>query len=360
MITQSELKNTLIGDVKISTMTITCRFNTEFCINNIGKHLELNPDGVLSVKYKKKNGSCGVREIKEIKEDTNEEIKDNDLELYPPDPLEEKKCSDAQKRKNKKVFYNQATIKVKTKTKEKPINVKLFNNGSVQMTGCIGLDNAKEALNTLCKSMKKRLGYMNRSMTAIEDISFATNLDSLNVDLIEDLNICLINSGFDIGFPIDRLDFFDILQDEGVDCVFELSTHACVNIKLPYTKLLTTSVFIFEKGYVMITGAREINQVNHAYMFITEKMCGNYNKILKKDVEKLLLRKDVMDMMRIKGVVVGKGKGVVAGKVKSGKKKDKVKGKKKGKKKAGKRKMKGKKKGEDNGVNTVQTGVACV
>jgi TATA-box binding protein (TBP) (component of TFIID and TFIIIB) len=265
--------------LKISTITITCRFDTLFYINNIGKYLNLSNNKILSVKYKKANGDGCTRSSVRIKQKKKKEKKNKKVK--------------SKKKKIKKIFYNQATVKINTKGKIKPTNIKLFKNGSIQMTGCNSIENAIESMKILCSEVCKIRGVFNKKMTKIKDIKFTENISNVTVDQILDFKVGMINSNFDIGFHIDRDIFYEIMLGESTECSYEPCVHACVNIKYNYKDIKDISVFVFESGSVIITGAREKSQIVAAYKYIVKKLCSNYNIIVQKDIKCLLKRKDV-------------------------------------------------------------------
>ena len=48
------------------------------------------------------------------------------------------------------------------------------------------------------------------------------------------------------------------------------------------------SIFVFQSGAIIITGANNVNHIMSAYEYITEKLKKNYNKIVKKKLDTLL------------------------------------------------------------------------
>ena len=128
-------------DLQISTSTITCHLDIKFNVKNIGLYFDDFDDILIQKKY-------GNREI------DNKTNKENINTL--------KKIN-----KKKKNFYNQVSLifnsaalmgldpdKISAKEKDKTINIKLFINGSIQMTGCKHLDNIKKSLEILFIKLK--------------------------------------------------------------------------------------------------------------------------------------------------------------------------------------------------------------
>ena len=173
-------------------------------------------------------------------------------------------------------------VQIKNK-KKKPVNIKLFSNGSIQMTGCRTLDNAVETLLTVFIELKKIKAVINYKIMKVEEKPFATNLDIIDIKNINELKIAMINSGFKIPFKIDRVKLYNLLLSETYECLFDPVKHACVNIKYEHPDK-TISIFVFEKGSIIITGARNCIQILDAYNFINKYLLKNHNHIKKNDI----------------------------------------------------------------------------
>lgn len=240
-------------DVTISTMTITCKIDTDFIVENIGKYIDLNHANIITVKY-----GCNINRT-----------------LVP------KKLSDQKKKKPKKFFYNQVTLKVKTK-KDKVINIKLFINGSIQMTGCKSIDGAYEALEKLFECLRVEKGVINYAKNKIEDKMFVTKRENIDIEKITDFKIAMINSNFNMGFHIDRDKLYNLMTLEGIDCTFDPLNHAGVITRYEHTDK-SISIFIFESGSIVITGVRNCQQIKEAYNYINKYLLVKYHSIQKND-----------------------------------------------------------------------------
>ncbi len=260
---QLNLSN-LPNDLKISTITITCNFDTIFNVGNIGRYMDLSSDKVVYIKYG--DGPESIRSI-----------------------VPQKKKS-KKKKKTKRAFYNQTTVKIYSvyKTNKKPTNVKLFKNGAIQMTGCVSVENCVDVLTTLCNELKKVKAVLDTSMKKIIPKPFITNPNNVDILKVNGLKIRMINSNFNIGFNIDRELLYEIFLKKDVECTYEPCVHACVNIKYNYDTSNKVSIFAFESGAIIITGAKTEDQIVKAYNFITEKLVNNYKHIVKTDIEDLL------------------------------------------------------------------------
>lgn len=249
----------LPDDVIISTITMICQLNTTFICKNIAKYIDLIPDGILSVTH----GKAG--------------------NIYTNRSIMFKKTSVNKKKKKKKVFFNQVSMYVHVHGKrKKPVNVKLFSNGSIQMTGCKTVSHAIEAMEKIFVQLRKVKALVDYKKNKIIEKPFVTNTESVDINHIKNMRIVMINSNFDMHFHIDRLKLYNLLTQQNYECRFDPINHACVNIKYENDEK-AISIFVFEKGSVIITGAKNCSHIKAAYKFINEFLIGNYNEITKND-----------------------------------------------------------------------------
>ena len=101
-------------DVKVSTITLSTKIpNCQIILINVGKYLDIDNE-ILGIKYNFANFSV---------------LKGG----YLTTQYKKSKRKD-QSKINKKLFYNQVSLVVKNG--ENNVNVKLFENGSLHLTGC--------------------------------------------------------------------------------------------------------------------------------------------------------------------------------------------------------------------------------
>jgi TATA-box binding protein (TBP) (component of TFIID and TFIIIB) len=246
-------------DVTISTMTLVCHINAIFNVANIGNYLKLNLNKIISVKY----GKTDV---------TNR-------------TLIHKKQRKATKPKNKSIknFFNQVSIETKSQ-KGKKINIKLFSNGAIQMTGCKDLKYSLEALNILFTELKQIKAVYDENEKKIVEKPFVTDITELNLEKLQKIKVAMINSNFNIGFKIDRDKLFQLLHSTGYEnSTYDPNIHACVNVKYESGNK-TVSIFVFESGAIIITGANNSKQIFEAYNFINKLLCENYKQLVKHDI----------------------------------------------------------------------------
>ena len=253
---------TKINDkIKISTISGTCKLNVNILLENIYNYIELDIDNIVTVKYK------GL--IKSLLK------------------LKKKR----KKKKKRNAFQNQLTLEIipdKNLFPNNKISVKLFKNGSIQMAGIKSLEACNYVLNKLIDTLKKEYGIVNETNT-ITDIKFIDDIDGIK---ITNFKIDMINSNFNIGFRINRETLYNIIILNKIQCSFEPSIHACVNIKiLPKKAIKNVSIFVFQSGNVIITGAKNVESIIEAYDFIIMFLNKHKKNIIQNEVSESLLLK---------------------------------------------------------------------
>ena len=187
------------------------------------------------------------------------------------------------KKKKKKVvndnrkhyFFNQVTLHV---VLDKVINMKVFNNGGIQMTGLKSEEQGQLAIQTF-----------------LSEASALENLSEIFVDTIEPTivrkKMVMINSDFDIGFQIDREVLHREIIRKGYYSSYEPVIYPGVNIKYYHNTNQTNgicvcegacdgkghngfckkiTVAVFKSGKIIITGGQSTEHILKAYEFITE------------------------------------------------------------------------------------------
>ena len=123
----------------------------------------------------------------------------------------------------------------------------------------------------------------------------------LNIKLVKEFKIVMINSNFNIGFEINREKLFKIMQDKEITASFEPCTHACVNIKYifkrdtPYEKKI--SIFVFESGSIIITGANNTEHILEGYKFINNILYENKNEIILQDITNYINHPELLKIL---------------------------------------------------------------
>jgi TATA-box binding protein (TBP) (component of TFIID and TFIIIB) len=197
-----------------------------------------------------------------------------------------------------KTFFNQSTIVVRKatnpdQTQFKEVNVKLFGNGGIQMTGIPAEEFAKETLVWLLNTLATVRGSV-----------FATKPE------LQKFKVQLINSDYQVAHPINRTALHTILsRTYGLFSTFESTIYQGVNTKYYYNdqhpdkerpgiclcskrcrgqgtgsgpgecKRITMSVF--QTGKIIITGGRYLFQLEEAYDFLNTVLQTHAHSVLK-------------------------------------------------------------------------------
>ena len=268
-----------ITPIRVSTITVLCKLGIDINLNVFFQHFtpyynEKDNYKIVSMEYMD-NTPKGVPKQKKKKQS------------YANSNLVKKRTS----------FYNQVTIIMDY---IKCINLKLFRNGSIHITGIIDEEQGKKAVEFLGNEIRKIYAIDNTITTG-----------DLNVLGIYSWDIVLINSDFACSFKIRREKLYEIIDSKynlvvnyesdsypGVKTSFywsekdngtmDITTGLYDGIKTGICKCKTGStckgkgrgtldpedccrkitISIFQSGKIIITGARAIKQVDECYKFI--------------------------------------------------------------------------------------------
>lgn len=252
-----------MDNLRISVMTGICKISDEIILKNLYENVIIND------------------KIKYI------EISSDKFKGYS-------EKNEKKKRKNtkKKCFFNQITMHIYN---NKIINVKIFNNGKIQMTGLKTQEQGLETIKILINELK--------NINKTDSLIYSDQLS------INDYEIVMVNTDFDIKYKINRELLHRDLLNMGITSSYEPIMYPGVNMKYFYNKEFKNegickcsekckgkgkgcgngnckriTIAIFNSGKIIITGGRNFEQITESYNFI--------NNILKnKSKYELLLDK---------------------------------------------------------------------
>ena len=275
--------NNLPDGVKVATMCASCVLGVKLELDNIEKYMSLHENDILTIKRSKEN----IRTLIELKKPT-------------------KRSSNPKYKEVNNNFYNSITLIVRVTTGPTPninleprINIKLFKNGSLQMSGCKNVENINIVLGKLLEKLKAVKGKIENNI--IKEITF---IDELSKIAINYFKIDMIYCNYRIQFEIDREKLYDLLKKKKAKCIYEPCIRACVTIKFIPTQdnidSKEVSIFIFKKGNIIITGARSKKQVLEAYSYINNIFIIHKDEIIKKsdDEEENIIFKFYDDVLK--------------------------------------------------------------
>jgi TATA-box binding protein (TBP) (component of TFIID and TFIIIB) len=251
-------------DVIISTITLCCEVDIQFNVENIARYVELKQNGIVNICFGKQ-GDPNTNRSLNLKKKKKKKIKNNN--------------------KQKREFQNQISLDIMVESKPlKPINIKLFKNGSIQMTGCKSIDNIVDVIIKIFTELKviKGIVYKIKDKYEIVEKPFVNNTSKLILENIKNIKIGMINGNFTYPNHIDRLKLFNLLNQDNIECRYDPSIHAPVNIKYICDKCI--SLLIFEAGSILITGAKNCNHILESYNFINKYLLENHRKIMKSTI----------------------------------------------------------------------------
>ena len=210
-----------------------------------------------------------------------------------------KKQGRQKKKKDNDNFYNSCSIIVKGNLQTKCVNIKLFNNGKITLTGAKAEIDGYNSTCVLLNEMKKE-------PEIFLDIENQDIIDNLKID---NYKITMINSDFNTKFKIDLLKLLSILNNNEKDLFTKFNPEKYRGLIIGYywnlnkpkqdgkclckskcngkgngngdgeCKKITISVF--KSGSVIITGGRLVKQIEDAYSTINEIFKDNYHEINK-------------------------------------------------------------------------------
>jgi TATA-box binding protein (TBP) (component of TFIID and TFIIIB) len=255
-----------MADLRISTMTAISSINSNIDLDNLYKNIEIS-DIVTFIQH----GSLGTKGTSYKKQRKKR--------------IPKKQCA----------FFNQVTLHV---TCEKSVNVKLFNNGKIQMTGIKYETHGDKVLTLLIPYLKKiNIASDNTVLSESNDITY------------KPFNIVMINSDFSLGYKVKREVVHREIVDSGMYSSYEPCNYPGVNIKYYYNKHTTNgicqcskpcngkgigdsdgnckriTIVVFMSGNIIITGSHSREQLNLCYEYITNFINSRKHIIELKDVE---------------------------------------------------------------------------
>lgn len=256
----SKLSTYTASKPKIATMTLVSRINANVNLSNFSKCVTLSKGNILSVKYAK--GTEYVERTIEI-------------------------VNSSKKKKKKKVFYNQCTLIIECENdcgctsqcscdKIKRVNLKLFLNGKIQMTGCKSIEHAKKAIDKLSIELKQDKYSLNESSKKFikKDI-----IDNVDFEMSEP-TIELINSVFHTELNINREYLHSTLVNKyNMFATFQPCIYVGINSKFISSTNTKVTILIFQTGKIIITGAKTLNDIDESYNCI--------NKILRENLKEI-------------------------------------------------------------------------
>lgn len=212
-------------------------------------------------------------------------------------------------KQKKSNFFNSAALNLLIYD-NKCINIKVFNNGKLQMTGVPSEDYGKKAANIV-------INYLKNIPDGKEKI--VENKDKLN---LVSYKTVLINSDYFCGTELKRENLNQILQDRyELSVNYESENYPGVKLEYFWNKLYLNTenegkcvcekkcigkgsgngigeckkitISSFQSGKVIVTGGRSLEQLNDAYKFINNIFKESYDFIKKTNINNIKSNKNI-------------------------------------------------------------------
>ena len=206
----------------------------------------------------------------------------------------------------------------------KIVNIKLFKNGSIQMTGSKSMEQANSALIISLKYLKKKFKDKDNNKVLILTNKETGNKVKSKSLKFSGFKIDMINTNFSLDYKIHLQEFFKKLKNyedtEKENCkklnreykniliTYEPDIHAGVNIKLDRggnTKNKKVTILVFQSNdpkklcNLIITGAINETHVLQAYNYVMAKINRFKSGIIKIDTE-VLLQEELLYLRSLK------------------------------------------------------------
>ena len=220
----------------------------------------------------------------------------NSLNLLENNSL--KKQGRQKKTKEIENFYNSCSIIVKASQNIKCVNIKLFNNGRITLTGSKNEFDGYHSCKVLLEELKN-----DPTIFIDTEPEIIKNMDIINY------KITMINSDFDTNFKIDLIRLLTILNNDEKDLFTKFNPEKYRGLIIGFywnldkpiqdgkclcknkcngkgpgkgdgcCKKITIS--IFKSGSIIITGGQLVKQIEDAYFCINSILKKYYHEIIK-------------------------------------------------------------------------------
>jgi len=256
--------------LKISTITAVCNINSSISLNDLYER-SFTDKNIIYIEYGSNKNLSNFKGINPNK-----------------------------KKKPKKRFDNQLTIVYKDLLNN--VNVKLFKNGKIQMTGLKSEKQGKTIVLYLINYINKLNDDFSNILLNNTETTETTETSDIDSSLyLSNYKICLINCDFKINFKIKRKDLFEYLlnntdlivsfepciypgvkiqffYNEKQDGVCNCETFCCKKNKMICSKI---TIAVFESGCIIITGSKNIKHTNVCHKFIENIILKNKRRFEK-------------------------------------------------------------------------------
>ncbi len=278
----------LPGQMEIFAITLTGSINVMFYIENILNYLPLDQSNISTVKSKQK-----VRCVKKKKE-RKSKITDTDN-------------SQARSAGSSDNFFNQITVVMNipidyNSSTTKDVNIKLFKNGSIQVSGIKSIPQCNIMINKLVELLKGEycvfVDQENVHCAFGTPGAIPKIIRYIESDHVKILNIKLnmINTMFQYPSKINRSQLYmrlielkmGLLLDPTTRLKYQPDIHAPVHVKIDLGNKKPVTVFVFESGKILIMAAKRRENIIDAYNYINKLLEENHEYVVKRNLIEII------------------------------------------------------------------------
>jgi TATA-box binding protein (TBP) (component of TFIID and TFIIIB) len=131
----------------------------------------------------------------------------------------------------------------------------------------------------------KKIEYANRALNKLfyhlNKINSIENFENLNTKSFF-IDMILVN--YRVRVQINRANLYNLLIKKKIKSSYEKAIRACVNIKYkPNTNDKEISIFVFQKGNILIAGAKNKENLIDTYNFINDIIINHIDEIINID-----------------------------------------------------------------------------
>jgi len=158
----------------------------------------------------------------------------------------------------KTTFYNQTTLRFRDITQK---SIKIFRNGRLQMTGITSMYEGIDVALRVANVLENTEGTLDMS----EEIKLK----------IHNINIGMINTNFSLKMGINLQALLRLCLQEEIKVTYDPDVYPGLKVKL----MPSGKVFVFGTGKVVITGAKDLEDIIYAYTKLNEIVRDNWETV---------------------------------------------------------------------------------
>jgi len=286
----------LPGQMEIFAITLTGSINSTFNIQNILEYYPLDSSNFSTIKSKLKTRTIIKKKqmrVPKQKENLTGTTSESNINS-PVAPTQDN-------------FFNQITVVMTipidyNSDEKKYVNLKLFNNGSIQVSGLKSIPQCNIMINKLIELLKGEFcvflnpeGELCKIDTpgAIPKIIRFLQFDTVKLTGIK---ISMINTMFQYPSKINRSQLYMRLIELKINGILDPTTrpkyqpdiHAPVHVKIDLGNKKPVTVFVFESGKILIMAAKRRENIIEAYNYINQLLQDNHEYVVKRNLVEII------------------------------------------------------------------------